>query len=60
MIGSSCSFGTNSTTSISRLFSCGSEAMSSAVSTTVRSPSSNALSMCSKSMILPQISQRRW
>ena len=47
MIGSSWSLGTNSSTSISRLRSSGSDERSSSVSTTVRSPSSYALSMCS-------------
>jgi hypothetical protein len=40
MMGSIWSLGTNSTTSISRLRSSGNDARSSAVSTTVRSPSS--------------------
>src|SRR5829696_7858633 len=45
MIGSICSDGTNSTTSISRLRSSGSDLRSSSVSTTVVDPSANALSM---------------
>ena len=46
MIGSTWSHGTNSTTSISRLRSSGSDLRSSSVSTTVVLPSSYALSMC--------------
>ena len=60
MIGSICSDGTNSTTSISLLRSSGSDFRSSSVSTTVVLPSAYALSMCSYSTTLPQISQRRW
>ena len=60
MIGSICSEGTNSTTSISRLRSSGRDFRSSSVSTTVVEPSSKALSMWAYSTTLPHFSQRRW
>ena len=59
MIGSICSFGTNSTTSISRLRSAGNEAMSASLSTTVLSPSSKAFAMSAYSTSSPSSSQTR-